>query len=139
MIRIARKDDIDSINLLGETLYHNFQATYDILSYLTNSNYIILVNEEDVINAFLLVYSNIDYFEIEVIIVEKEHQNKGIATNILNYFFDHYTKKGDELLLEVSVNNNKALNLYEKFGFKIINTRKKYYNDLDAYVMKKVK
>ena len=34
--------------------------------------------------------------------------------------------------------NDVAINLYEKFGFKIIHTRKKYYGKKDAYVMERV-
>ena len=38
--------------------------------------------------------------------------------------------------LEVRVRNNVAINLYKKFGFETISTRKGYYKDgEDAYVM----
>ena len=40
-------------------------------------------------------------------------------------------------LLEVAVDNDVAIKLYEKFGFKIIHTRKKYYGKKDAYVMER--
>ena len=34
-------------------------------------------------------------------------------------------------------NNYIAIKLYENMNFKIINIRKKYYNDIDAYVMER--
>ena len=40
--------------------------------------------------------------------------------------------------LEVSVENQAAIELYEKFGFEKIHTRKNYYGTEDAYVMERV-
>ena len=39
------------------------------------------------------------------------------------------------ITLEVNVDNTPAIKLYEKFGFEIVNTRKKYFNDKDSYLM----
>ena len=40
--------------------------------------------------------------------------------------------------LEVNVENTPAIKLYEKFGFKNLGIRKKYYNNTtDAYIMTK--
>lgn len=136
MIRKATPEDINIINILGSKFKDNFSTTYDINNYLENDNYIILLNEDIVINAFMIIYKNIDYYELEAIYVSDDSRNKGIASSILNHFFNKF--KPNEILLEVAVNNISALNLYKKFGFEIINVRKKYYNGIDAYVMKKV-
>ncbi len=39
--------------------------------------------------------------------------------------------------LEVRISNQKAINLYKKYGFKIVTIRKNYYQDNheDAYLM----
>jgi len=84
------------------------------------------------------VYKNIDYFELEAIVVNINFRKKGIASRLINFFEEKYTKKGDSILLEVAVNNEAAVSLYKKIGFEIINIRKKYYDKIDAYVMKKV-
>jgi len=46
----------------------------------------------------------------------------------------------DTIFLEVRTSNINAISLYEKYGFKVIDIRKKYYqnNDEDALVMKRV-
>ena len=139
MIRESTLVDLNKINELGMNLIPNFIATYNIEDYLTNDKYIILVNVVDNINAFLVVLKNIDTYEIEAIYVDNNYRRQGIATKLLNYLEDHYLNKNDVILLEVAVNNEHAINLYKKFGFNIINTRHKYYKDIDAYVMKKVK
>ncbi|MBQ7031330.1 MAG: GNAT family N-acetyltransferase [Bacilli bacterium] len=138
MIRKATEKDIVEIIKLGSILNTNFSKTYDISQYLKDEKYIILLNEDDGINAFIIVYKNIDYFELEAIAVNINFRKKGIASRLINFFEEKYTKKGDSILLEVAVNNEAAVSLYKKIGFEIINIRKKYYDQIDAYVMKKV-
>ena len=139
MIRLANKDDIKIINSLGLLVNSNFTKTYNIESYLNSNLYIILVNEvKGLVNAFLLVLNNVDCYEIEMIVVSKEVRHQGIGTALLNHFLENYRIKDKEILLEVAINNNYAIDFYKKVGFNIINVRKKYYNGIDALVMKKV-
>ena len=50
--------------------------------------------------------------------------------NIFNY---------ERIMLEVRCDNIYAIKLYKKYNFKIINIRKNYYLNNDAYVMEMVK
>ena len=138
MIRTAKEKDIIELNKLGILLNDNFTKTYNLDNYINDENYIILLNEEQIINAMMIVYKNIDYYELETIVVNPQYRNKKIATKLLEYFINYCTKKEDIILLEVAVNNDNAIRLYEKFNFEIINNRRKYYGNVDAYVMKKV-
>lgn len=138
MIRKANLKDINFINNLGIQINNNFEKTYNIKDYLNNEKYIILVNElNNIINGLLIIYNNVDNFELEIIVVDNEYRNRGIAGNLLNYFFENLGKN-KEIILEVAVNNIKAIKLYKKNKFEIINVRKKYYKNIDAYVMKRV-
>lgn len=136
MIREVSEKDIKRINELGLLVTPNFLTTYNVLDYFNNSNYIMLTDDE--VNSFLLVYKNIDTFELEMIVVGENYRNKGLATNLFNHFLKKYVTIGDVIFLEVSVLNKNAINFYKKNNFEIINTRKKYYDGVDAYVMKKV-
>lgn len=138
MIRVANKNDIDTIIEMGNLLISNFAKTYDLESYLNDDKYIVLVNEDDKVNAFVIFLKTVACYELEMIYVNEKYRNKGIATNIFAYFKENYLKKGDIIFLEVAVNNEKAINLYKKWDFVIENIRKKYYNGIDAYIMKKV-
>ncbi len=138
MIRRASTFDIEQINELGNILYSNFANKYDIKSYLENSKYIILVEALEIVKSVLIVYKNIDYFEIETIVTKPEFRQKGYAFQLLDYFINNYTKNKDTIILEVKENNESAISLYEKFGFSIVGKRKKYYGDYDAILMKKV-
>lgn len=139
MIRKAVKNDIQSINELGSTMFNNFLNKFNINEYLENTNYIILVDKENSkLNAFLICYKNIDFYELELIIVDENERNKKIGSRLLNNLIINNLKNGDEILLEVNMNNTNAIKLYNKFNFKVISIRKKYYGDEDAYVMKMV-
>lgn len=138
MIRQALKGEIPILNSLGLLALGNFPKVYDLENYLNNDNYYVLVNEDkSIINGLLIILKTVGSYELEIIAVKKENQHQGIATKMVNYFIDNYTKKGDKIFLEVAENNEKAIKLYEKLGFTIINRRKKYYNGIDAYVMQK--
>lgn len=139
MIRKAEKKDIKSINELGNTMFNNFLNKFNINEYIENPNYIILVDiENSKLNAFLICYKNIDFYELELILVEENERNKKIGSRLLNNLIINNLKNGDEILLEVNMNNTNAIKLYNKFNFKVISIRKKYYGDEDAYVMKMV-
>ena len=86
MIRQSLEKDIDAINKLGSQLNSDFLATYNINNYIHNDKYIILVNEDDIINGLLIVFNNIDYYELEIIVVDENLRHIGIGQNMMNYF-----------------------------------------------------
>ena len=138
MIRFANINDIEFINNLGKDVIDNFSNKYNIINYLNNNNYIILFNNNGIINGFLLIYKNIDYYELEIIVVDANYRNQKIGTNLLSYFEKEYLQQKDTVYLEVAEDNLIAKKLYLDNGYKIINRRKKYYKDTDALIMKKV-
>lgn len=79
-----------------------------------------------------------DDAQIMTIGVAKEYQKQGIASNLLKTMIENAKSIGARrMLLEVRVNNNPALKLYEKFGFTKMGLRKRYYmpEGIDAYTM----
>lgn len=72
------------------------------------------------------------------IAVREEYKKMGVGQKIVASIIKQAKeKKCDLISLEVRVSNEKAIKLYEKNGFKIVGTRKEYYNDNgeDAFVM----
>lgn len=137
MIRVAVLDDIKYINDLGKEYYPNFTNIYNLLDYINNPNYIVLVSIFESINGFLIAYKNIDYIELLFIIVDNNNRRSGIGTSLLNRLIEITNK---DILLEVDNQNIEAINLYKKLNFQVINIRKKYYsNGNDAFIMKLVK
>ena len=61
-----------------------------------------------------------------------EHRKKGIASKLMDMMINDDVKN---ITLEVNVKNQDAIKLYEKYGFKIVSVREKYYGNDDAYLM----
>ncbi len=136
MIREAIKDDKGNINKLGMLLTKKFEDTnnfYNDIYDKTKKIYVYTVNEKVV--AFINLTIVEQEIEILYIVVEEGYRKNGIASMLLNYILNKYKCN---FFLEVSVDNIKAINLYKKFNFEIINIRKKYYNNItDALIMER--
>lgn len=137
MIRIAYNDDINDINNLGKELNSNFLQLYDINLEFQRDFSIIIVSENQKVDGFLLAHIFEDYVDLLTIVVDEQERCKNIGTDLLNFLLNNYCNQNKHILLEVSIDNYSALMLYEKFGFKVINVRKGYYNGVDAYIMRR--
>ena len=94
----------------------------------------ILIYEQEEKIGFLAYDLIYDRIEIEYIGTLPNYQNKHIATELLTYLFEKETSVLNTTL-EVDTNNKIAINLYQKFGFKIVTIKKNYYSKSDAYYM----
>ena len=137
MIRIAKVTDLDTIYKMGRALHDNYKQTYDLESLLTKDYFHLLVYEkENQVIGFLAYSLLIDSVDILDIYVDKEYRQQKIASLLIDYMISMVDPK-TSFLLEVAVDSLPAISLYEKFGFKVIHTRKKYYGQKDAYVMER--
>ncbi len=75
--------------------------------------------------------------DIMNLFVNEEERCKGIATSLMNEMINK--EKYNRIMLEVNENNNNALRLYNKLGFKEISLRSRYYGEDTAIIMEKVK
>lgn len=73
--------------------------------------------------------------EINYIAVEKKYRRRGIAQKLLDYVTTNNNL--DTISLEVKSDNIDAINFYLKNGFKKVSIRKKYYGNMDGYLMVK--
>ena len=59
-----------------------------------------------------------------------QYQKLGVGFKLMEKSFDFKKDKNlSNYFLEVSENNQKAIKLYQKFGFKTKSVREKYYSD----------
>lgn len=132
LIRKYKKEDLEDINKLGSLLHLNYEFKLDEFSDA------FIIKEDDNFVGFI-VYSIIyERAEIIDIIIKPCYRKCGYANKLFSYTLGVIKSKNvDNVTLEVNEENTAAINLYEKFGFKICGVRKKYYNDKDGYLMKK--
>ncbi|MHA7188732.1 ribosomal protein S18-alanine N-acetyltransferase [Arthrobacter sp. MDT2-16] len=78
--------------------------------------------------------------DIQTIGVLPRFEGQGIGRALLTELLDEARRRGAEtVMLEVRADNPRAQELYSRFGFVKIHTRKRYYRDgVDAWVMRLV-
>lgn len=84
---------------------------------------------------FDILYERAELIQIEVL---NNFRHQQIASKLLGVMIDICIKNNvDNITLEVRKTNVVAIKLYEKFGFKKVAIRKKYYGIVDGILMEK--
>lgn len=136
MIRKISLDDEKQYNELGQELNENFSKLFDLNNELSKDySHIYIYQIDNKLAGFIHIQQSFDEVDIINIITSKQYRNQHIATKLINYCIETHNLKA--LNLEVNI-NNPAVNFYLKNGFKIIRKIPKYYNNDDAYFMKRV-
>ncbi|MBQ7918258.1 MAG: ribosomal protein S18-alanine N-acetyltransferase [Clostridia bacterium] len=99
-------------------------------------DYYVLLDGEKVV-GFYECSIILDEAELFDIAVREEYQGKKLSNILMNHLIENCRHRNVRtIFLEVNINNTKAINLYDKFGFKEYSRRKNYYGDSDAILMK---
>ena len=116
-------DDFWSYNILKQEL-ENGKSKYFV------------VKQENVIVGFAGIMLIIDEVNILNIVVKKDKRNLSIGSSLLEEII-RYSKihNATSITLEVNEKNIPAIKLYEKYGFKQVGLRKKYYNNEDNAIL----
>lgn len=127
MIVKASIDDLSTVNLILSYFNCSNIKEYnnDFLLYKINNKTIALINYQILI----------DEIEIYYLYVDEDYRRKGIATTLMNHIINKFI--GYKFYLELRESNHNAMNFYKKFGFEIINIRKKYYKNEDGIVLER--
>lgn len=132
--------DIDTIIQIEQLCYGAHHWSRDsFISELNNpiSLYNCIFDNERCV-GYTGIWKIADEAHITNLSVHPDFQNRKLAHRLLLATIDEcYREKIKYITLEVRVSNKKAIGLYEKFGFKSLGKRKKYYqdNNEDAYIM----
>lgn len=135
MIKKISENEIEQTYELLLTYDKNITKHYDLKNYINSDIYNVYAYEINNKIVGIIIYTILcEEAEILLIFVDENYRNKGIATLLINSIEEKNVKN---ILLEVSTKNDSALALYNKLNFKLINIRKNYYKDSDAYVLRK--
>ena len=138
-IREMKVDDLKRIVELEKDLFLSPWNEEDFIHELKENpmaGYYILEKENQIIGYIGLWFLGHQQ-QITTIATDLHFQGQGYASQLMEYALE----KSEELHyqnvnLEVRVSNVKAIALYQKFGFKNVAVRKRYYsNGEDAYLM----
>lgn len=103
----------------------------------SDSSHYLVVKDNSKIIGFAGIKVTVPDCDIMNIVVKKDFRNQGIGSLLLKELINlSKSLNVKNLFLEVNERNTPAILLYNKFGFKKICTRKNYYKDNNAIVMK---
>jgi [ribosomal protein S18]-alanine N-acetyltransferase len=89
-------------------------------------------DERDHVRGFSLLRTVADEAELLLLAVAKQAQGRGVGASLLEHFIEHGRKMGVRRLhLEVR-DGNRAVAMYQAFGFKPEGRRRKYYTGQDG-------
>ena len=140
-IKPMQKSDIDNIVAIEEKAYGNHHWSKEsFLSELSNelAHYFSVFNEKDELIAYCGCWQILEEAHITNIAVSPEYRRNHIGEALLKTIIDDcYKNMVKFITLEVRVGNIAAIELYKKYGFKSLGTRKGYYqdNNEDALIM----
>lgn len=84
------------------------------------------------------LWAIVDEAHITIVAVHPEHQRQGFGQTLLYALLRAAHQRGlERATLEVRISNQSAINLYQKFGFKVAGQRKGYYEETgeDALIL----
>ena len=140
IVREMVKEDLDEIVSIESSLYKDVWSKEAYLRDLENEIAFNYVLEHDGVilgyYGFWLMFDNIDITKVSI---RKELQGKGLSKILMEDMFNRISNSDVvTATLEVRVSNKVAISLYEKYEFKKISVREKYYENVeDAYVMQR--
>ena len=138
MIIQLNNDDMELKELFNSTFSSIF--SYDINNDFDNNKftkYFIYMDNCNII-GFVNYYDLYDRYEIANIYVLDSYRRRGIGSILI----ENVIKKGNQnhiinITLEVKIDNYSAIGLYEKYNFKKVAIRKKYYKGIDGILMER--
>ncbi len=136
MIRKANIYDIPRINELGSLLNKNWSQVNNLNEMLNdNVSKVIVYEKDEKIIGFITATAFYDTCDILSLVVDPIYRHQKVASNLIAYLITDLGENLKLVTLEVASKNKPAINLYEKFDFEIVNIRKNYYPDDDAFLM----
>lgn len=123
-ILISDFDDFWNYNILKQEFFNE------------NSYLLVAKTVDETIVGFAGIQFILDEVTINNIVTRINYRNNGIGSILLQKIIDISKEKSMKTItLEVNENNLYAISLYNKFGFKKVGFRKKYYNGIDNAIL----
>ena len=135
----ATRQDLNAILAIEERIFSTPWSQQKLLDSFENLNthmQLILHNEK--IAGYLITLNSLDFSDILTLAITPEFQRQGLGFKLLDDLQQRLKLCNIRtIFLEVRVSNVVAICFYQKYGFKLIDTREKYYSNLeDAKILR---
>ena len=135
------KMDISDLEEIKDVLLSDFDDFWNVNTFKEellnpNSKYIVAKINNKIV-GFAGIWKSVDDVHITNIVTSKSFRNQHIGSMMLSNLIELAKNEINitSITLEVNSNNIPAQRLYEKFGFKVVGLRKKYYNNIDNAII----
>ncbi len=136
IIREMRAEDLDSVTEIEQQVTFDTPWGRKIFEDCLHVGYSCWILEEDEkaeVLGFGLLSAAVEEAHILNLCIKVGYQEKGLGNKMLAHLVDLAKDKTvKQVYLEVSVDNQKAIKLYQKWGFACIGIRHGYYNAKDG-------
>jgi ribosomal-protein-alanine N-acetyltransferase len=136
--------DIDTLVDLEKVLFphHAWSAPtwWAELAARPRRDYVVAVGDSDEVLGYAGIDVAGDVADVMTVAAVPAAQGRGIGRMLLDELVRRATARGAAaILLEVRADNGPARALYDRLGFEVISTRRRYYQpgDVDALVMRR--
>jgi ribosomal-protein-alanine N-acetyltransferase len=129
------------VKLASETLTENYNPSIFNYFYETFPDGIWVAEKLNKIIGFIIgVKTGEEKGRILMLSVEEKNRRQNIGTTLLKNLLSELVKHNVKYIeLEVRTDNKKAIQFYQKHGFRIVDTIKNFYqNGENAYLMTKI-
>lgn len=137
-IRPMVAEDLDTITDLEQRIFTDAWSKRSFEAELSNKySFPLVLESEGKIAGYAVVWHIYNEIHIANFAIHPDYRRMGLGKRLMQHILEKFDR-ADFAFLEVRKSNLPALRLYESFGFKTLNVRKKYYRDgEDALVMVK--
>ena len=130
IVRCMKKDDLEEIVKIEKDLYKTpwnlNQFRYELEE--NEFSYVYVLENDGVIVGYYGFWVMFEDVDITKVSIRKEFQGMKLSNVLIQDCFNRVSELGAyKINLEVRIDNYKAINLYEKYGFEKVCVRKDYY------------
>lgn len=131
--KIMTLEDLEVIEEMEKDLFGS--SAWSLESYKTDLldnpySYYHIIEENGAIVGYCGYFALYENAEILTIGVKKQSQGQGFGKMMMDLMIDGAISKGAEVMsLEVRVSNERAIKLYQSYGFETVGIRPRYYKD----------
>lgn len=135
---LIKRAKITHIHQVHKIEVESFKRPWSFASFIFEiknpfSFFYVIEKDKKIIGYFIL-WDMGEEFHLANIAVKKEERGKGYGRMMLDKILEMAKKENKKRIrLEVRVSNERAIKIYEKFGFKKTRIIKNYYGDEDGY------
>ena len=135
----ATRQDIDEILTIEQSVFATPWSRQKLLDSFSNPNtHVQLIMHNEQIAGYLITLNSIDFLDILTLAIAPQMQRQGLGKRLLDDLLQRLElHNAHAILLEVRISNVSAINFYQQYGFELIDTREKYYSNLeDAKILR---